>query len=227
MDLNEHYNCLFERSAKAIVEGCYTLDDQIDSAADNRYGITLLLRPEDKIRRKMQVFLDELKAIEPAQYYYPASDIHVTVLSIISCYGGFDLGQIEVQDYVETIKKSLKGVAGMEICFRGISASIAAVMIQGFPADENLNDLRSRLRLDFKESALQHSIDSRYSIFTAHATVARFRKPLHDEQKFVDLLQKYRQHDFGKCRVDNLELVYNDWYQRDKFVKKLHTFNLR
>lgn len=226
MNLIRHYTNLYERSSEAILAGNYILDDQIDSATDDRMGITLLIRPDEAVRRNMQVFLGELKAIEPAQYYYPDSDIHVTVMSVISCYSGFDLMQITVQDYVEVIRKSLQGIEDMEVQFQGITASTSAVMIQGFPADETLNDLRDRLRIEFKNSGLQQSIDSRYSLFTAHSTVARFRKPMRAENEFVDLLDQYRQHDFGKCRVENLELVYNDWYQRDIFVKKLHTFSL-
>ncbi|MBD1396494.1 mutarotase [Pontibacter sp. JH31] len=226
MDLHEHYGNLFKRSANEILAGNYLLDDQLDSDADDRRGLTLLFRPDEAVRSNMQDFLTELRANEPAQYYYPDSDMHVTVLSLVSCYSGFGLGQIAVQDYVEIIEECLLEAGGIEMHFRGITASPAAVMVQGFPANGTLHQLRDRLRKSFRDSVLQHSMDSRYTLCTAHATVARFRKPLRQPTEFVDILEKYRQHDFGKCRVGDLELVYNDWYQRANFVQKLHTFRL-
>jgi hypothetical protein len=39
-------------------------------------------------------------------------------------------------------------------------------------------------------------------------------------------LKKYRSFDFGKFKVKNIELVYNDWYQRERSTQQLHSFGL-
>ncbi|WP_439880280.1 2'-5' RNA ligase family protein [Pontibacter sp. MBLB2868] len=227
MDLKNHYDNLFTESSKEILQGNYTVDDLIDSSSDNRFGITLLIRPTRQIKSSIQAFMDELKAANPTQYYYPLSDVHITVMSIISCYSGFRLEDISVEDYVTIIEKCLEGINAIEINFHGVTASASAIMLQGFPGNNSLNQLRDNLRKQFKSAGLQETIDSRYTIATAHATVMRFRESLHDRTGMIQILEKYRNHNFGTFTAKHIELVFNDWYQRERYVKQLHTFRLK
>ena len=226
MNLKEHYNQLYKKSAESILEGNYNLDSQINNKSDSRFGITLLIRPSEKINANIQFFLHELKAIEPEQYYYPDSDIHITVMSIISCYEGFSLDKIKVEDYIKIIQESLVDLGEIKIEFRGVTASPSALMIQGFPADESLNNLRNKLRDNFKKSPLQQSIDSRYAIATAHSTVMRFQEKLQNPEKLIEITEKFRDYDYGEFTVDKVELVFNDWYQRESNTIHLQDFNL-
>ncbi|TPE43045.1 2'-5' RNA ligase family protein [Pontibacter mangrovi] len=226
MNLPEHYDTLYSTSIEKIRSGQYQLDPLLDSDTDNRLGITLLLRPDSQTKQQIQAFLGELKAIDPAQYYYPNSDIHITVMSIISCYSGFELGQIAVPKYVELVRRSIPAMREIRISFKGITASPSCVLVQGFMLDDTLNELRENLRLNFKNSGLEQSIDKRYAIQTAHATVVRFRSEISNMEGFLQVLEKYRNHDFGTFTADALELVYNDWYQRKEHVQVLHRFRL-
>ena len=216
MNLAKHYNQLYTKSAKEILAENYKLDTQINSASDSRFGITLLIRPSESVKANIQVLLKDLKALDNTQYYYPDSDIHITVMSIISCYDGFSLDKINVHEYIDIIEKSLIEVDQININFRGVTASPSAVMLQGFPSDETLNNFRNKLRDNFKNSDLQQSIDSRYEIATAHSTIMRFQEKLKNPEKLIQVLEQYRDYDFGEFRVKELELVYNDWYQHDK-----------
>jgi 2'-5' RNA ligase len=226
MNLQEHYNQLYTKSAKAILEGNYKVDNQINDVSDSRFGITLLIRPNDEVKAQIQLFLSELRAIDSQQYYYPNSDIHITVMSIISCYEGFTLNKIRIEKYIEIIQKSFLDVDKIKINFKGVTASASAIMIQGFPTDESLNNLRDTLRENFKKSTLEQSIDSRYAIATAHSTVLRFQEKLENPHKLMDVVEKFRDHDFGEFTVDKLELVYNDWYQKEKNTIDLADFYL-
>ena len=226
MNLLEHYNQLYIKSAKAISEGNYIMDNQINDASDSRFGITLLIRPDEEIKAQIQLFLDELKEVDSSQYYYPNSDIHITVMSIISCYEGFTLDKIRIEEYIEIIQKSFLDVEKIRINFKGVTASPSAIMIQGFPTDESLNILRDKLRENFKKTTLQQSIDSRYAIATAHLTVLRFQEKLENPDKLMAVVEKFRDFDFGEFTVDKLELVYNDWYQRKSNTIDLADFYL-
>ena len=214
MNLQEHYNQLYTKSSKAILEGNSKVDKEINDESDSRFGITLLIRPNNEIKTQIQSFLDELRKVDSQQYYYPTSDIHITVMSIISCYEGFTLDKIRIEEYIEIIQKSLLEVDEIKIEFKGVTASTSAIMIQGFPTDESLNNLRDKLRENFKKSNLEQSIDSRYTISTAHSTVMRFQEKLDNPGKMIAVVEKFRDYDFGEFTVDKLELVYNDWYQR-------------
>ena len=227
MDLKKHYDTLYKESIEKIVADNYHIDHQIDSPSDHRFGLTLIIRPDNQTKNAAQAFLKELQEIDPDQYYYPDSDIHLTVLSIISCYDGFDWTSISIPDYVAIIEKSLVDIQDVEINFQGITASPSAIMLQGFPETNSLDDLRNNLRANFKASGLEESIDKRYAIQTAHSTVARFRKPIDNKEKLLALLEKYRDFNFGKSKVENFYLVYNDWYKRKKWLKELYEFKSR
>ena len=123
MNLKEHYNKLYQDSIQEIQSDSYQVDKLIDSDNDKRFGITLLLRPDNSVMVNIQQFLSEIRVIEPNQFFYRDSDLHVTVMSIISCYDGFNLNQIRIEDYVETIKKSIMGIDCFKIEFRGLTAS--------------------------------------------------------------------------------------------------------
>ena len=225
INLKKHYSRLYQESVQGIMADNFQTDSHIDSATDSRLGVTLLLRPDGRTKKKIQVFLDELKETEPEQYYYPETDIHITVLSIISCYAGFSPDQISVPDYISLVEESVKDFPGMEISFRGITASPSCIMIQGFFSDNSLRHIRERLRENFKSSRLQHSVDQRYAISTAHATVVRFRKEVLKKEEILGVMEKYRNHDFGTFTADSLELVVNDWYQRTEKTELLHLFS--
>lgn len=226
MNLTEHYDLLYKESSEAILAENYLLDSHINDTSDSRFGITLVIRPSEAIKAQISQFLEKLKAIDREQYYYPESDIHITVLSIISCYEGFTLDKINIEDYVQIIHKSLNDLSDIKIKFRGVTASSSAIMIQGFPTDESLNNLREKLRENFKNSNLQQSIDSRYSIATAHTTVIRFQKKLQNPKKLIEVVTKFRDYEFGEFKAEKLELVYNDWYQRERNTVHLTNFHL-
>ncbi|PRY11273.1 2'-5' RNA ligase superfamily protein [Pontibacter ummariensis] len=227
MSLQQHYDNLWSNSRQQFEAGAFELDPLLDATNDERRGITLLFRPVQEVRNEFLAFLEELKAVEPEQHYYPSDDLHVTVMSIISCYAGFQLEMIQVEDYLSLLKEALQGIGPFRIQFKGLTASPSCVIIQGFPADESLQEIRERLRKAFAGSPLQQTLDQRYTIQTAHSTVSRFRKPLLQPQKFLKKLELYRQFDFGSSEVTELELVFNDWYQRSKEVRLLGKWKLR
>jgi 2'-5' RNA ligase len=227
MDLIEHYNKLYSDSLPRIKSDSYVVDELIDSPTDNRFGITLLSRPDNAIKTEIQKFLDKIRAIEPQQYFYRNSDLHVTVLSIISCYNGFQLSKIPVEKYVKVIQKSISGLKPFQVEFRGITVSPSCVMVQGFLENDTLNQIRDRLRTNFQKSGLEQSIDKRYAIQTAHSTIFRLREKLKNKEDFIKIIEEYREYYFGTFTVETIEFVFNDWYQREEYVKKIFDFNLK
>ena len=226
MNLHKLYTDLYNESYQKILNEDYSIDLNIDNPADKRFGLTLLIKPQIETKNKIQNFLTELKDIEPQQYYYSNADLHITALSIISCYDGLSLSDINVSEYSKTIAKSLESVSEFEIEFKGITASESAIMIQGFPKTETLNEIRENLRSNFGKSSLQKSIDRRYRLTAAHITVMRFRKKLNDASQFINYIEKYRDYDFGTSKISKLDFTYNDWYQREEVVQKLAEFKI-
>ncbi|MEI6866298.1 mutarotase [Flavicella sp.] len=226
MNLKEHYTKLYKESINKISTGKYQIDNLIDSNSDKRFGITLLIRPSNEMKDEIQKLLDELKKIEPNQYYYPNSDIHITIMSLITCYEGFDIEKIDLTKYIELIKKCLPLDAKIKIEFKGLTASNSCIMLQGFMNNDKINEIRDKLRVEFKNSELEQSLDKRYSIQTAHSTIVRLRKKLNQKEKFMKVIDNYVDYNFGTFDIEKIELVYNDWYQRDELVEKLYEFKI-
>lgn len=222
--LASHYAQMWRDAMQRFEAGTCEPDPLIDDPTDDRRGITLLARPSDQLKAQIADFQNELRRVEPDQYFYPASDFHLTILSIISCYTGFRLADVAIADYIEVIETCL--ASPIQIRIQGITASPSGILVQGFPVGDELDRLRDALRHAFRAGALQHSIDSRYKISTAHLTVARFRKPLANPKKMIDKLEQFRDFPFGKMTISVLHLVFNDWYQQAGKVKSLHAFSL-
>lgn len=226
MKLLTQYDQLFEKAIPQIEAGKASVDPMLDDPDDDRFGLALIVLPSQGVLKKVQEFLSELNAREPSQYPYPVEQIHMTVLSVISCVEGFQLGDIQVPEYLATLERSLAEVDSFEIEYKGITASKSSIMIQGFPKDDTLELLRERLRVNFLESGLHQTMDARYKLSTAHATVFRFRRPLKKPQDFADFLQQNRNRNFGHQKVSELQLVYNDWYHRPEKSIPVATFRL-
>lgn len=226
MNLEDLYNNLFFKNLPKIQHENFEIDNYLNEKSDNRLGITLILRPPPSIISKINLFLKTLQAIEPNQYYYPPSTIHVTVLTIISCHTGFQLNQLISEKYIHLITQSLQSTPPFELSFRGVTISPASVMIQGFFEKGTLDSLRDGIRFQFEKSALIHTIDQRYRLETAHSTVIRFKSKLLKKQAFIDRLHQSRSYHFGDFKVNQLELVINDWYHRQISATLLKKINL-
>ncbi len=225
-NLKEHYQNLYTEAIQCFENDRYQIDTLIDDPLDKRFGITLLIRLPDRIKTSIIRELEKVERIEPNQYFYPMSDLHITVMSIISCYNGFELSSINMEEYDQIIKKCLVGVHEFKIHLKGMTASPSCLMISGFYDSQTLSNIRESLRINFKNSGLEQTLDKRYAIQTAHATIFRIKAPFANRSQLVEIISGYKDHDFGTFEVDTLELVYNDWYQREKHVKLLQTFRL-
>lgn len=226
MNLKQHYTALWEKAFDKFKNDQFDYDPMLDDPSDNRMGLTLLAYPDIETRQNIGRLLDALKKTDPSQYYYPLTDIHVTVLSIISCTANFQLEEVKPERYIDLLYDILSTSPKFNIAFKGITASSSCIMIQGFPLGNQLNLLRDSLREKLKKSGLRQSLDERYLLKTAHSTVVRFKKPLHNKSAFLQELLKYRDFPFGTFEVKNIELVYNDWYHRGERVKQLYDFEL-
>jgi 2'-5' RNA ligase len=226
MDLQAHYDAMRQDAFQKLARGEADLDPLLNSAHDTRRGITLLARPPARIKTIIEELLTDFQQLEPSQYYYPASDIHLTILSIISCYQGFTLNTIDPEEYKRAVRTILQHTSPFRIRFTGLTASPGGIIVQGFPEDTGLQSLRHQVRRYFQASGLQQSIDQRYSIQTAHATVVRFRNKLANPARLRQVIERFEHYNIGSFEVDTLELVYNDWYQRQENTILLEAYPL-
>jgi 2'-5' RNA ligase len=180
---------------------------------DARRGVTLLARPSARVASSIVQFLDELRALEPEQYYHPRSDLHLTVLSLFTATVDHAPYLAHLDDYRAAVAESLDGLARFTVDTIGVTLTQGAVLAKGFPRDGTLTHVRERLRASLAERGLGATVDGRYRLETAHTTLVRFTAPLRNPERFVDALAAARWRPFGTTVVDRLELTLADWYQ--------------
>lgn len=226
MDLVAHYDALRQAALPLLARGAAELDVLLDSPHDTRRGLTVLARPPAAIAAAIETLLVAFRHCEPQQYYYPAADMHLTILSLISAHPGFSLAAGEPAVYVQAVREALHGLPPFTIRYAGLTAVPGGVLVQGFPLDEGLQRLREALRTYFQHAGLAHSIDQRYRLQTAHSTVIRFRRPLANPAQLVAALERCQRQFIGTFEVSTVELVVSDWYQRARHSQRLATYSL-
>lgn len=214
--VNDIYEQMWQQFTDAVSSNSYQCDPYLNGQPDTRRGITALAYLADNspdVAARIGQFLDHLSQHEPQQYYYPSDELHVTLLSVISCLQGFQLSDIDPQAYVDVFHRALRGLDPIQLELRGVTASPSCIVIQGYPVGNELDILRQRLRDGLQASGLQTSIDARYKLITAHLTAMRFRQPLQNPQQLQALCAEYRHYPFGSVILNQCDLVFNNWYQ--------------
>jgi 2'-5' RNA ligase len=225
--LQIHYDTMWNRAFGAVAYGDLDYDTHLTVGRDMRRGLTLIARPSQTLRARFETVLDRLAGSEPQQYRYPASDMHLTILSLFTATENPDLQLLRLPDYRAAVSAAMEGIEAFEIDFSGITLSLSAVLAKGFPVGTTLETLRERLRVQLRNRGLHASLDQRYRLITAHATLFRFVTPLQGAQDFAALLTSMRDEPLGTLRVDEVELVVNDWYMSSNSVELVKTIPLR
>jgi len=225
-DLQNLYSKMWLDSIDRYKSNNCEIDPLINQSSDLRRGITVLSYFDPCLELKISEFLKELEAIEPEQYYYPPNELHLTILSIISCVAGFNLSNIDIKEYSSIFKEAIKEIGVFSVKYKGITVSPSCILIQGFPDTEQLSHLRNSLRVNFAKANILSTIDSRYVISSAHTTAVRYLKPFSNNSKLIKVLSRYKDYDFGTLEVNSLELVFNNWYQNLSITKNLSSLKL-
>jgi 2'-5' RNA ligase len=226
--LRELYDWMWLAAARRIRTGKIEPDPVLAARVpDIRRGLTVIARPSFDVRRKVMAFLGRLRGLEPDQHYYTASELHVTVLSLFTATVEHARFFAREREYVAAVDSALRNVPPVRVQFAGVTASPGAIMIQGFMENEALNEVRDALRRELTVRDLAEGVDGRYRLETAHMTVARFRAPLRDGDKFAKALEAARLRRFGAINIRSVSIVRNDWYMTSAVAETVKRRRLR
>ncbi len=195
-------------------------------AQDARRGLSLAVRPSPAVRNSIHGFLRQLAAAAPGQYFYRPEEFHVTVLSLIPGSEAWRERIHHLAAYQAIISEVLQRHRKFSITFQGVTASRGGVMIQGFPQDETLAQIRDDLRSALRQNQMSEQLDVRYKINTAHITVLRFCDAKLDGKKLLALFAANRTTTFGETCVETLELILGDWYASADTARTLSEYAL-
>ena len=225
--LQARYDQLWIGSLPRIHSGAIEIDPVLAAnQPDLRRGLTLLFRPPPGVQNRIIAALDELHAIEPDQHYYHPAELHNTFLSLFTATENNAPPFARTEEFADAVAAALHGIAPFPMTFAGLTASPAAILVQGFTDSALLNAARDRLRDELHVRGLTRDLSERYRLESAHLTVLRFQKPLRNPATFAHALERLRPRDFGHADLTSLELAQNDWYMSRATTQTLRTFSL-
>jgi 2'-5' RNA ligase len=223
----DQYDAIWSQGQAAFAAGAPALDVQLlDKVSDRRRSATLLIRPGAAVAARVAATLEQLRRLESEQYYYRPDELHVTVLSLWTGTEQPEAYFAQLPVYRAAVAAVLHETPPFSIRFDGLTASPAAVLVQGYPAGPQLNDLRERLRSAIAAAGLGHTLDGRYRISAAHMTTMRFCRPPQNLPRLLAALQSLRRCEFGQTDVAEVHLVENDWYMSHDRVRVLQRYLL-
>jgi 2'-5' RNA ligase len=221
------YEQLWNEAMPAFKRGEPLMDHHLpDKTKDRRRGVSLAFWLPPSLQARIKLFLDQLAADFPGQYFYQPEELHVTVLTLIS---GSEFRRQEIADvpaFRAILREILSRHHSFKLAFRGVTASPNAVLIQGFPLDEGLAKIREAIRRGFAQKGFANRLDRRYPNSAAHVTAMRFCKPEADWKRLAARLKENRQTHFGGIEVNALQLIWGDWYASANTVRMLEEHRL-
>lgn len=221
-DLAHLYATINERGRGAIEQGKEELDPYLAGRkADERRGLTLLIHLPAHLSRNINFSLQNFKLLDPKNYYYPAADMHITVMDLLGARSDIDWSTVPIKDYCAVIQDLAGQTAPFDWRLAGLIASPGAIMVKG-TYSTNLATFRQELRK--RLAAADLPLAERYPTISGHVTVARFAHPLKQRMQLLHLLKQDAQLPFGEFQVHQLDLVIHDWYNHHS--KLIDSFQL-
>jgi 2'-5' RNA ligase len=225
------YDQMWEAASTALTVSAPELDTVLPrKIGDARRGFTLVFRPSTQVREAVAGFLCQLEAECPGQYVYRPEELHITVIALINGTPDWRRQLSNIPVFQEILRSVFVRQQRFGITFQGVTASPAAVMIQGFPADAGLQTLRDAIRGAFAARGLGAFLDVRYKITAAHITGMRFctTLPVEHWRRFGAWLTREREQkrDFGTMTVESCDLIFTDWYSSASMVQTVETYPL-
>lgn len=209
--LKKHYQNIFEQNKEIILQGGKGDEYLLEPDKDTRMALALIIRVKE-CTEQIKAYMGKLKEIEPDLYYYPKTDLHITVLDILRGIPNRQLPD-NLKDYVACIEECAKKVQPFDIMLQGTTLSDNAVLINGY-YEEGLEKMRQILRKNLRECHLE--LEERYETFSSHISVARIKSCLTKPDEFVR--QALTDEIIGKNHVDEVEIVFHNWYDSKKQV---------
>lgn len=229
-DFASEYQDLWKFGRQAILEKGVAFDPQLlPTNGDSRRGLGLFSWQEDLIP-KTQPILDVLHEAFPSEivlFGHPSSPArqHVTLLELNSV-GTDDPRDLAIlaAKYQEVCWPVLSKMPPIRATFRGVVASQSAILIKGFPVNNEVNAIREKLRAEIIRAGLPEL--NRRKVQILHSTIGRFVRSIEDPKKLVALIDSMLDTEIGETVFDNVDLMIASWLMADNQTELIATTHL-
>jgi hypothetical protein len=199
----------------AILDGRTTVEPPpVDGTP--RWGLSVVLRPRPWTRSLCATATTLRDTLGAPHWLYGPSTMHVTLRSIESHRFAIGPDDPLVARYRDVVRDVLADVPSPTLELRGLLPSAGGVLVAGYPTID-LQPVRHALFDAFSvlDVPMTGPETSRATLRdTFHASFVLFGGPVADRERFVELLDAYRDTSFGTYLCLSVSLVA---YRRDAY----------
>lgn len=152
------------------------LVQELDSPhTDMRCGVNIICRPSTDVVQYILSIQEYLRVSEPDQYYYPPSDLHLTLVEI--CHSRTPEDALRIAGVVGPEIRRLAAITSLpKVDSPMLVFDSHAVALNFLPTDEALQNARQSIREGLVNIGI--STDARHETKSAHVTLMRYITPL-------------------------------------------------
>lgn len=215
--LSSHYDRIWNESKDSILANNIVYDPPPEDTSP-RWGISIVIKPSKVVSARISDVLPGLhKYLGDDQSYYDNANFHTTITTIEFYRSKFNKNDERVLQYKEILQTLINKFKTVRINYEGIVASKSGVLVQGFPIDNTLQEIRGMFREALEENSLLNGPETEHPRQTAHSSLAVFLSPILDPEGLVQFIDENRHLKFGLSEADSIDLV---GYHRTK--KRTH-----
>lgn len=154
---------------------------------DQRCGVNLVCRPTGDVASYIKEIQRKLSKLEPTQYYYPSSDLHLTLLELCHSRKPEEATQIATQTE-RFLNEILTGIGSATVDNPILGFDERGCALNFIPVDDALQEARTTIRHCLETHGI--AVDARYLPKSAHVSLMRYISPLATSlAAWVDLLK--------------------------------------
>lgn len=219
----DKYESIFYENINHIKSNDILIDQHLlDPDNDNRTGLSIITKPGYGIKNLYDSLINGFRKIEPDQYYYPFTDLHITVFDFITAGENIQFNDKLLENYISVTGKVFKNEFPITIVFKGVVFSKAAGLIKGYDHDDRIINIRHKIRVCLQESGIK--ANERYESVTTHMTFCRFTRKIKNCEDFLFHMSRIKEIPLGNYTFDYIDIVIHDWYNKSekcKFIKRM------
>ena len=180
-----------QKGARDLLSTGIVIDDVLvrelrEEGSDQRCGVNVVGRPSCEIVDRITELQRRLTAFEPDQYYYPAEDLHLTVVEI--CHSRTPADAERIAAAAKSLPPQLFAPEpAAEFDAPTFAYDTKGAALNFLPRDGRLQQLRNAIPEELARTGVL--VESRYLPNSAHITFLRYTTPLRTPlERWVEIL---------------------------------------
>lgn len=218
-----------EKGYHALLSGIsidnYLVQELNSPGTDMRCGVNLVCYPSDPVVKHIIDIQNYLRSFEPDQYYYPSTDLHLTLVEICHSRTTSDAKRI-AEGILPQINFVLENLSSPKLDSPMLTFSARGVALNFLPSDHTLQNIRCSIRERLRQ--IGFPIAARYEATSAHLSLMRYISSLQNIlEKWVSYLCKAPQCQDLNWTLSTLWLTWGvNWYGMQSRITKAGPFSL-